>query len=329
VFVTSNPIVLVDPDGKAPVGYHSDPSRSFDQDIAVYKQFDAIERMRASKPGTPEFAKAKLDLQNANQQELDADADSNLLEAVAPVMITAITAPVIAVGTTAVLAAAPPAVGLLVAGAGTLDASMRVTEGVTGTESNVDISLDGITVTTRSMSDSERAAAVIGGGSELLLGGALGAHALKGRSKASGSGRRKSSAQKEDLSQGSETVDDALRMKDQPLNEMPSVDSKSGELVNPKKLVPSHRPDEVSQSKVDRLRKKMKTMGYDEAYPIDYAEVDGRMIITDGHHRAEAAVKAKLPSVPVNRVEVSQSQADELALSAAEAAQARQIRRSH
>ncbi len=75
----------------------------------------------------------------------------------------------------------------------------------------------------------------------------------------------------------------------------------------------------MSGSQVNRLAKDMKANGYDESYPIDAASVDGKLIILDGHHRAQAASKAGIRDVPVNVYSVTREQADQLMQEAAEA----------
>jgi filamentous hemagglutinin len=71
---------------------------------------------------------------------------------------------------------------------------------------------------------------------------------------------------------------------------------------------------------VKRLKRKMKANGYDESQPIDVADVDGKLIILQGHHRAKAAAQAGLKTVPVRVFKVTQEQADELMRQAAEVA---------
>jgi RHS repeat-associated protein len=89
--------------------------------------------------------------------------------------------------------------------------------------------------------------------------------------------------------------------------------------VNPKSLIGRQGRDEMSGSKVNRLAKDMKANGYDASHPIDAANVDGKLIILDGHHRAQAAAKAGVREVPVNVHNVSRQQADQLMREAAEA----------
>lgn len=43
----------------------------------------------------------------------------------------------------------------------------------------------------------------------------------------------------------------------------------------------------------------MRRSGYDHDHPVDVAEVNGQIIIIDGHHRAQAASKAGIPKAPV------------------------------
>jgi ParB-like nuclease domain len=50
---------------------------------------------------------------------------------------------------------------------------------------------------------------------------------------------------------------------------------------------------------MDRLKKAMQRDGFDPSEPIDIAQIDGRNIIIDGHHRARAAGAAKIAEVPV------------------------------
>ncbi|MEW9679167.1 ParB N-terminal domain-containing protein [Pseudomonas sp. TE50-2] len=52
---------------------------------------------------------------------------------------------------------------------------------------------------------------------------------------------------------------------------------------------------------------------------MDVANVNGKLIIIDGHHRAEAAAKAGIKNVPVNVDGVTREQADQLMREAAEA----------
>lgn len=54
-----------------------------------------------------------------------------------------------------------------------------------------------------------------------------------------------------------------------------------------------------SQNKVNKLRKKIRKNGFDRTQPIEVVEIDKKLIIKDGHYRAEAAVREKLTSVPV------------------------------
>ncbi len=75
----------------------------------------------------------------------------------------------------------------------------------------------------------------------------------------------------------------------------------------------------MSGSQVKRLTKDMKANGYDANQPIDAANVDGKLIILDGHHRAQAASKAGIKDVPVNVHSVTREQAHQLMREAAEA----------
>ena len=50
----------------------------------------------------------------------------------------------------------------------------------------------------------------------------------------------------------------------------------------------------MSGSQVKRLVKDMKTNGFDVNEPIDAAIVNGKVIIIDGHHRAEEQQRLEL-----------------------------------
>lgn len=89
--------------------------------------------------------------------------------------------------------------------------------------------------------------------------------------------------------------------------------------VNPKSLIGRQSPNEMTGSKVKRYYKDMKTNGYKENYPIDAADVNGKLIILDGHHRAAAAAKADMKEVPVNVHSVSKEQGNKLIIEVAEA----------
>ena len=89
--------------------------------------------------------------------------------------------------------------------------------------------------------------------------------------------------------------------------------------INPKALISRQGRNEMTGSKIKRIRKSMKSGGYDESQPIDVADVNGKMIIIDGHHRAAAASAAQLKKVPVRIKKVSQQDANQLLIEAAEA----------
>lgn len=88
---------------------------------------------------------------------------------------------------------------------------------------------------------------------------------------------------------------------------------------SPGSLISRQGRDEMTGSQVKSLAKDMRANGYDATKPIDAANVDGKMIIIDGHHRAAAASKAGLKDVPVNVHKVSREQGDTLMRQAAEA----------
>ncbi|TYL41073.1 hypothetical protein FDP13_19850 [Dickeya sp. ws52] len=75
----------------------------------------------------------------------------------------------------------------------------------------------------------------------------------------------------------------------------------------------------MSGSQVKRLVKDMKANGFDVNEPVDVAIVNGKAIIIDGHHRAEASVKAGIKNIPVRIHEVTKEQGDQILREAAEA----------
>jgi RHS repeat-associated protein len=95
------------------------------------------------------------------------------------------------------------------------------------------------------------------------------------------------------------------------------------ENANPSSLSPRQTPSEMSGSKVKRLKKGMKANGYDSSEPIEVVEIDGKLIIHDGHHRREAARQAGIREVPIQKIEVSEEQKTQYAIQAAEAAEYR------
>jgi hypothetical protein len=78
---------------------------------------------------------------------------------------------------------------------------------------------------------------------------------------------------------------------------------------------------EFSGNKIKRLRRDIRTNGFDPNHPIEIAIVDGRKIIIDGHHRARAAGAAGVKEVPVIIKQVSPNEATTLFQQAAEAAE--------
>jgi hypothetical protein len=82
--------------------------------------------------------------------------------------------------------------------------------------------------------------------------------------------------------------------------------------VDPRQLVSRQGPDEMDQDAVRVLRQDMEEYGYDTTYPIDAAEVDGQLIIQDGHHRVQAAISAQIPEIPVRVNPVTSAQATKL-----------------
>jgi ParB-like chromosome segregation protein Spo0J len=69
----------------------------------------------------------------------------------------------------------------------------------------------------------------------------------------------------------------------------------------------------------------MKHEGFDPDNPIRVAEVNGRKIIIDGHHRSRAAGAAGIKRVPVIIEKLSEKEAALLEQEAAEASQSLQL----
>ncbi|SUB83924.1 Filamentous hemagglutinin [Pragia fontium] len=89
--------------------------------------------------------------------------------------------------------------------------------------------------------------------------------------------------------------------------------------ADPSTLISRQNRNEMSGSQVKRLVKDMKANGYNADEPVDVAIVNGKMIIIDGHHRAEAAAKAGIKDIPIRVHEVTKEQGDQLLREAAEA----------
>ena len=85
----------------------------------------------------------------------------------------------------------------------------------------------------------------------------------------------------------------------------------------------------MTGSRVKRLAKDMKANGFDQSKAIEAAEVNGRYIIVDGHHRTAAAVRAGIDKVPVKIKTVSPEEAAKLSQDATEAAAERRLQKSY
>jgi RHS repeat-associated protein len=88
--------------------------------------------------------------------------------------------------------------------------------------------------------------------------------------------------------------------------------------VNPKTLLGRQGRDEMSGSQVKRLVSDMKANGFDASKPVDIANVGGKKVIIDGHHRTEAAIKAGIQEIPARTVPVTEQQGAQLMQEAAE-----------
>lgn len=106
-----------------------------------------------------------------------------------------------------------------------------------------------------------------------------------------------------------------------------STDASSTTMVSPRELVSRQGPSEMTGNNVKRLTKDMKANGFDPNHPVEYADVDGRKIIIDGHHRTEAARKAGIQKIPAKEQKVSSERGEKLDSEAREAAAERAARR--
>lgn len=61
----------------------------------------------------------------------------------------------------------------------------------------------------------------------------------------------------------------------------------------------------MTPKKTRKFTKQMQKDGYGDFPKIDAYDVDGELIIKDGHHRARAAVNAGVKKVPINRISVT------------------------
>ena len=89
--------------------------------------------------------------------------------------------------------------------------------------------------------------------------------------------------------------------------------------LNPARLSSRQTPAEMSKNKVNKLTKKFRKNGFNRTQPIEVVEVDGKLIIKDGHHRAEAAIREKLKTVPVIIFQVTSKEQTQYSIDAAEA----------
>jgi RHS repeat-associated protein len=81
---------------------------------------------------------------------------------------------------------------------------------------------------------------------------------------------------------------------------------------NVNSLVSRQGPSEMSGSKIKSLAKDMQENGFDKSKAIDVVNVNGKLIIIDGHHRAEAAKRAGIKEVPINSSKADPKQGKEL-----------------
>ena len=89
--------------------------------------------------------------------------------------------------------------------------------------------------------------------------------------------------------------------------------------VSPSSLIPRQNSRQMSKSRVNSLRKKIQKYDYDAGEPIKVAEVEGKLIIIDGHHRHQASARERLAEVPVEVYKVSPKKQKEYLEDVAEA----------
>jgi len=83
------------------------------------------------------------------------------------------------------------------------------------------------------------------------------------------------------------------------LSMVPSVKNGLKQLVNPKNLISTQQRHEMTGSIIKKLTKDMKKNGFDESKPISVVKSkSGKMHIENGHHRVEAAKRAKIDKIP-------------------------------
>jgi hypothetical protein len=110
-------------------------------------------------------------------------------------------------------------------------------------------------------------------------------------------------------------------------NVAPAAESEAAAVANPRNLLSRQGPAEMTGNKIKRLASDMEANGFDPAHPIEVANVEGRQVIIDGHHRAAAAIRANIQEVPITVTPVSPAQAAKYAEEAAEAAAQRSLYR--
>jgi ParB-like nuclease domain len=97
-------------------------------------------------------------------------------------------------------------------------------------------------------------------------------------------------------------------------------------LVNPRTLLFRQGPAEMTGSRIKRIASNIAKNGFDTLQPIEVANVNDRLIIIDGHHRAAAAIRAGINEVPIKVTPVTPQLASQYAVEAAEAAGQRGMR---
>jgi len=73
--------------------------------------------------------------------------------------------------------------------------------------------------------------------------------------------------------------------------------------ADPKVLISRQGPSEMTGNNIKRLTKDMKQNGFDPQQPVTVANVNGQLIIIDGHHRTAAAIRAGIQEIPIRTIE--------------------------
>ncbi len=92
--------------------------------------------------------------------------------------------------------------------------------------------------------------------------------------------------------------------------------------LSPNILIGRQTQNEMTSSKVKRLKSEIKVANYNINTPIEVGKIEGKFIIIDGHHRVKAARELGLKKIPIIvKLIEDKSIANSLIMQAAEAMQ--------